>query len=78
MARVINAAALENMRKLVGISQRELGRRAGLHPGSVNSIVAGKHPVTPETQRKLADALGVPLDAITIPVPEPGPEVKVS
>lgn len=70
MARVINLAALRDMCDLVGISQRELGRRAGLHPGSVSNIMAGKHPVTPETQRKLADALGVKLDSITIPVPE--------
>jgi len=71
MARVINPAALRAMRKLVGISQRELSRRAGLHPNSVSNIEGDKHPVTPETQRKLADALGVKLDAITIPVPEP-------
>jgi transcriptional regulator with XRE-family HTH domain len=71
MARVINPAALGHMRKLVGISQRELGRRAGLHPNSISNIEGGKHPVAPDTQRKLADVLGVPLDAITIPVPEP-------
>jgi transcriptional regulator with XRE-family HTH domain len=71
MARVLNPAALIAMCDLVGISRRELGRRAGLHPGSVSNIVNGKHPVTPETQRKLADVLGVKLDAITIPVPEP-------
>lgn len=71
MARAINPAALTMARELIGLSQRELGRRAGLHPGSVNAIEAGKHPVTPATQRKLADVLGVKLDAITIPVPEP-------
>jgi transcriptional regulator with XRE-family HTH domain len=71
MARALNPAALREMRKLVGISQQELSRRAGLHPNSVSNIEGGKHPVTPETQRKLADALGVKLDSITIPVPEP-------
>ena len=71
MARAINPAALRDMRRLVGISQQELGRRAGLHPNSVSNIEGGKHPVTPETQRALANALGVTLDAITIPVPEP-------
>ena len=70
MARAINPPALREIRQLVGISQRELGRRAGLGSGSVNNIEAGKHPVTPETQRKLADVLGVALDAITIPVPD--------
>jgi transcriptional regulator with XRE-family HTH domain len=71
MARVLNLAALQDMCDLVGISRRELGRRAGLHPGSVSNIMAGKHPVTPATQRRLADALGVKLDSITVPVPEP-------
>jgi transcriptional regulator with XRE-family HTH domain len=71
MARAINPSALQEIRKLVGLTQRELSRRAGLHPGTVNSIEAGAYPITPATQRKLADVLGVKLDAITIPVPEP-------
>jgi len=71
MARVLNPAAVTAMCDLIGISQRELGRRAGLHPGSISNIMAGKHAVSSATQRKLADVLGVKLDAITIPVPEP-------
>ena len=70
MARVLNPAALREMCDLVGISRKELGRRAGLHPGSMSNIIAGKHSVSPDTQRKLADALGVSLDSITIPVPD--------
>ena len=71
MARLINPSALREIRQLVGLSQRELSRRAGLAGGTVNSIEAGAYPITPATQRRLADALGVKLDAITIPVPEP-------
>lgn len=71
MARALNPAALREMRCLVGITQKELGRRAGLHENSVTNIEGGKHDVTPETQRKLADALGVTLDSITSPVHEP-------
>ena len=80
MARVINPAALKAMRQLVGLSQSELSRRAGLHRGTVNSIEAGRYPVTPATQRKLADVLGVKLDAITIPViePEPAPAAEAA
>lgn len=70
MARTINTAALREIRSLVGISQRELARRCGLNETSVTNIECGKHAVSPETMRKLAYALGVPLDAITIPVPE--------
>ena len=71
MARVINPSALRTIRELVGISQRELSRRAGLHAGTLNSIEAGAYTITPALQRKLADLLGVKLDAITSPVPEP-------
>ena len=71
MSRVINPAALRELREAIGLSQGELGRRSGLHPRSITNIEGGKHAVTPQTQRALATALGVSLDAITIPVPEP-------
>lgn len=73
MARAINPAALTMARELVGLSQSELSRRAGLHRGSVHRIEKGEHPITPQTQRALADALGVKLDAITTVVPDPEP-----
>lgn len=70
MARAINGKALREIRDLVGIDQRELARRCGVHQGTVANIERGKHGVRPELQRKLADALGVALDAITYPVPD--------
>lgn len=54
---------------LVGISGRELGRRCGIAEGTVNNVELGRHGVTPELMRKMADVLGVPLDAITSTVP---------
>ena len=73
MARKIHGPALRQIRDLVGISRRELGRRVGIDGATVSNLELGNHGASPETQRKLADALGVPLDAITIPVPEPEP-----
>ncbi len=70
MARAINGTALREIRDLVGIDQRELARRCGITQGTVSNIERGKHGVSPELMRKFADALGVSLDAITIPVPE--------
>ena len=70
MARVINPAALRDVRVLVGISGRELARRCGISETVVSGIELGKHGVTPELMRKLADTLGVSLDTITVPVPE--------
>ena len=70
MARAINPAALRTTRNLVGLSRRELARRAGVNGATITHLELGDHGGSPEMQRKLADALGVPLDAITVPVPE--------
>lgn len=71
MARTINPAALREIRGLVGISQRELARRCDLAETTVTNIEGGKHGVSPAVMRRLADTLGVSLDSITSPVPEP-------
>jgi len=73
MPRAINTAALREIRELVGISQRELGRRCGISPTTITNVERNKHGVSPELQRKIADALGVKLDAITSPVRETAP-----
>ena len=70
MSRAINRTALREIRDLVGISQRELARRCGITQSAVVCLERGKNGASPEVMRKLADALGVPLDAITNPVPE--------
>lgn len=71
MARELNHSAVRVMRELVGLSGRELARRCGLSEGSMSNIEHGLHKVAPDTQRKIADVLGVPLDSITIVIPEP-------
>jgi len=73
MARAINAAALREIRDLVGISQRELARRCGVTQPAIVCLERSKNGASPELMRKLASALGVPLDAITVPLPEPEP-----
>jgi len=70
MPRVINGSALRQIRELTGLSGRELGRRAGIYENGVTNIELGKRPASPAVARKLADALGVPLDAITHIVPD--------
>jgi transcriptional regulator with XRE-family HTH domain len=73
MARVINAAALREIRALVGISTTELARRCGIHRATITNIELGNHGVTPTVMRKLADALCVSIDAISSPAPEKEP-----
>ena len=70
MPRAINPAALREIRDLVGIGQRELAARCEVSQQAISNAERGKHGVSPELMRKLASALGVALDAITIPVPD--------
>lgn len=70
MPRAINRTALREIRGLVGLSQRELAARCGVTQTAVLNLEHGKNGASPELMRKLADQLGVPLDAITVPLPE--------
>jgi transcriptional regulator with XRE-family HTH domain len=78
MPRAINPAALREIRQLVGVSQAELARRAGIDRGTLTNIELGKHGVSPTVMRKLADALGSSIDAITNTVPDPEPAEAAS
>ena len=44
----------------LGMTQQELSERIGLDKKTVNQIIKGKHPITPETARRLEFATGVP------------------
>ena len=70
MARVINPQALRDIRELAGVGQGDLAARCGISQGALSNIERKKSGVSPEVMRKLADALGVSLDSITIPLPE--------
>lgn len=70
MPRAINGAALREIRSLTGLSGRELARRTGISETTVTNIEHGKHGVSPAVLRRLADALGVSVEAISSPVAE--------
>ncbi len=46
--------------EMKGMSQADLALRLGMAPKTVNEIVKGKAPITPETAIKLEQVLGVP------------------
>jgi transcriptional regulator with XRE-family HTH domain len=71
MPRAINPAALREIRTLVGLSQRELARRCEISETTITNIEREKHGVSPALMRKLADQLGVAIDAITSVTPAP-------
>ena len=61
----INPASLKAIRELNGLSQAELSRTSGVAQGHISGIEAGQKAAAPKTIRKLADALRVPVAAIT-------------
>lgn len=71
MARVVNGAALRAIRELAGVDQPDLAKRVGIHQASLSNIERGQRGASPEVVRKLADHLGVTVDAITSVAPEP-------
>jgi transcriptional regulator with XRE-family HTH domain len=52
------AANIRSLRESAGISQEQLGRRAGLHRTYVGGVERGERNVTLSTLEKLAGALG--------------------
>lgn len=71
--RALNGATVKQIREALGISQRELASRCGITQGALSNIELGKSGTTPQTNRRLADEMGVPLDSITYPVTVPEP-----
>ena len=74
MVRKVNGASVASLRKALGIPQNSLAARAGITPPFLSQIEHGARQPSADTMRKLADGLGVPLDAIShvVPIPEPG------
>jgi len=69
--RRVNGAAIRAIREALGLSQRELAARAGVRNTQISNVEAGVNGMSPAVARRVADELGVPLAAITNPVPEP-------
>ena len=78
MNRKANGAAVATIRKALGISQTSLAARSRITPPFLSQIEHGDRQPSPEVLRRLADELGVPLDAISYPVRSPEPEQAAS
>ena len=70
MPRKANGAAIRSIRRLAGLSQQTLAERIGVTAAAL-SLVENGGGMRPEKLRRMADTLGVPLDAITTVTPEP-------
>jgi len=61
----LNTEALKALRQTGGDSQRSLAERAGISEYALNQIELGRAQPRDSTIKKLADALSVPVGAIT-------------
>ena len=59
-----NIPALKVIRMTSGMSQRELAHRANLAHTTILRIEKGERNASPKTGKKIAEALGVPMQAI--------------
>jgi transcriptional regulator with XRE-family HTH domain len=66
----LNTEALKALRQVGGDSQKTLAARAGISEYALNQIELGKAKPRDSTIKKLADALSVPVGAITDAVRE--------
>jgi transcriptional regulator with XRE-family HTH domain len=69
--RATNGEAIRSMRKMLGIRQDALAARSGISAPWLSKIENGTAVPELETARRIADSLGVKLEAITYPVPDP-------
>jgi len=76
MQRRTNGAAIRAIREPLGLKQFELADMAGISPSHMNKIESDTEQPSAASARKIADALGVPLAAITYPVAAPEPVVS--
>ena len=66
MARKANGAAIRALREALGLSQKTVAERAGISAAAL-SLVENGGGMRLENLRRLADGLGVPFDAVSIP-----------
>lgn len=62
-----NPQALTAIREKDGHSQLSLAKVAGVAQSRISRLEANAVPIRPATAKRLADALGVPISAITQP-----------
>src|SRR5690625_4847239 len=60
-----HGAAIRALRAAHRVSLRALAQTAGLTAGYIHRLETGARGATPDTLRRIAQALGVPINAIT-------------
>lgn len=70
MNRRTNGAAIQVIRKALGMRQDALAAKAGIAKAYLSQVEHGLRQPSPAVVSKLADELGVSLESITYPAPE--------
>ena len=65
--RKVNGTAILVIREALGISHGILAKRAHISPSFLTRIESGERQTQPPKAKRIAAALGVPLEAITYP-----------
>ncbi len=78
MNRKANGASIGTIRKAIGIPQVALAGRLGISKAYMSQIEYGVRQPATDLLSRIADELGVSIESISYPVPEPEPEVKAS
>lgn len=68
--RLVNGPAVRALREAVGVKHGILAIDCDISPGYLTNIEKGIKQPSPAVARRIADRLGVPLDAITYPATE--------
>ena len=68
--RASNGAAIKAIREAVGVTQQDFAKRVGVNPSTLSNIESGTYRASPALARRIADELGVPLDAVTTVITE--------
>lgn len=66
--RKTHGPAVRAIREALGIKHGELAIRCDMSPGYLTNIESGRKQPSPSAAKRIADQLGVPLDAITYAV----------
>lgn len=70
MNRRVLGPAVRAIREALGIKGSEFAIRIDVSPGYLTNIEVGRKQPSSDVAHRIAGELGVPLDAITYPLPE--------
>lgn len=71
MSRHLNGIAVRELRLALGIKHGHFARDVRVSTGYLSNIEAGRKQPAPDVVRRIADRLGVSVDAITYPLAQP-------